>query len=246
MIDIDVGYLEAHGYHVLPSIGGRKRRRIIPSDSPEATTSTVPIGTGPALSIRTTPGSTQHLLSADHVQAEGDAAQGTSTAEQGARLPFAKQLSGIFPPMMLSSVVKREDRAEVEVIRSESPERSGLRLSIYPHRVPYLAKELFDVDAVIQDMLIYLRLENGAKAKVLELNGAKHGPLEKCFGRQVTTAIRSTNTFSTELKQGEVVTDCVSLEIRRDPQFSCWLSLELDPESLSTIMVEIWRGAVRL
>lgn len=42
------------------------------------------------------------------------------------------------------------------------------------------------MDADGKDMLMYLRLENGANAIVLELDGAKHGTLETCFGRYLS------------------------------------------------------------
>lgn len=142
--------------------------------------------------------------------------------------------SSLFPPMMLSSIVKRAGRAEVEI----SP--SGLTVSIYPHRATYLAKELFDVGADVENMLICLRLENGVNAKVLELNGAEHETLDKCFGNRVAGAIRSSRKFETEKDQGEVVTKCVSLEIKRYPCFSCSFSLELGPKLLSNITAEIW------
>lgn len=34
-------------------------------------------------------------------------------------------------------------------------EPSRLRLSIYLHKIPYLAKALFDVDADVKDMMMY-------------------------------------------------------------------------------------------
>lgn len=151
------------------------------------------------------------------------------------RLPFATHLSSIFPPNMLSSILKRGDKAEVYLLDSESSEQPRLRLFIDPHRISYLAKEIFDVDANIKDMLMYLRLENGAIAQVLELDGATHVSLEKCFGTQVAAAIRSTRTFKTEVDHGQVVTKCVALEVK-----SCSLRLMLDPESLSMLMAKIW------
>lgn len=221
-------------------IRSRKRRRIGPIDSSDANARASPIFIGTALTTPTTSGSTQQVLSIDHIQANRDMPQAISTIHLDEGLPFASHLACIFPPMMLSSIVKREDRAEIEVIHTESPEQSWLRLSIYPHRVPYLAKELFDVDVDVKDTLIHLRLDSGAKAKVLELDGARHETLEKCFGRQVAAAIRSTRKFSTEKRQGEVVTKCVSLKIEKDPCFSCSFSLMLDRGSLSAIVAEIW------
>lgn len=171
---------------------------------------------------------------------EVEMAQQPATQSETADLPFALHLSGIFPPLLLSSIVRKGDRAEVEAVQPGLPEQSRLKLSIYPHRVPYLAREMFDVDADIKDMLLHMRLENGAIAQVLRLDGARHESLGKCFGTRVATAIRSSGKFAAEVRQGEVVTQCVSLELRRESGFACSFSLVIDPELLSTLVAEIW------
>lgn len=236
---MDIGYLEACGCRCMPpNIGSRKRRRIVPTDFPDATARTVLLGVGPVLATPITSDSIQ----VNHVPVEEDiwAAHDSFYPDHNERLPLATHLSGIFPPIMLSSIVKKGARAEVEVVFPESPGKSRLKLSIYPHRIPYFAKEMFDVDADIQNTLMYLRLENGANAKVSEFNGAKPESLEKCFGKQIADGIQSNHIFSTEVKLGEVVTKCVTLEVKGDSRFSYSVYLWLDHEALSTITSRMW------
>lgn len=191
--------------------------------------------------IREEDATTQGFLTTGHrVQEEDALAQGFWTAGQGERLPFARHLSGIFPRMMLSSIKKKEGRAEVKVTQLAGSEQSRLKLYIDPRRVSHLAKEIFDVDAEIEDMWIHLKLPNGTNVKGSKIDGARHETLENCFGGKVAAAIRSTSNFSTEVEQGEISTRCVSMQIERDPEFSCLLSLVLDPEPLLTIMADIW------
>lgn len=234
---MNTGLLNIKGYHVPSFINNRKRRRTAITNSSDGTARATPHIEGPTLSTPTTPDSVHQLLPRDDLQAVGSTADEHSTADQGKSLPSATHLSGILPPMMLSSIVKSEGKAAVEMIQSEDVDRSWLRFSIYPHRASYLAKELFDVDASIENTCIHLRLESGVSAKVSELNGASHGSLEKCFGKQITAAIRSTRQFRTELQQGEIVTRCVLLQIRGGLSS---ISLELDPDSSLMIPAEIW------
>lgn len=212
------------------------------ADSPDESTRTAPSNVG--LTISTLSDSVQRVASVNS-QLEATISQDPSAVKHSRELPFAAHLSGIFPPLMLSSIVKQEDKAKVEVIQDHSPERSQLRLSIYPYRVPYLAREIFDVDADIQNKTMYLRLETGANAKVLEIGGAQHGTLEKCFGRKIAAALRLSPKFENEVRCGQIVTKCVSLDIQEGPDFSCFISLGLDSQSLSNIIDEMWPSTHR-
>lgn len=218
----------------VPEIGSSKRRRTNLTQTPNATAEPAPVSTSIALSapLASAP-VVEQALSVTSTQAV-ESGEGL-TINEGESLPFATHLSSIFPPPMLSSIVKTGNKAEVHFLDSEISEKPRLRLLIYPHRIPYLAKEIFDVDADIQGMLMHLRLDNGATAKVLELDGATHVSLDKCFGIQVAAAIRSTRTFKTEVDHGQVVTKCVALEVN-----PCSLSLMLDPQSLSVVVAQIW------
>lgn len=157
--------------------------------------------------------------------------------------PFAKHLPSIFPPYMCKSIIKSELRAEVEIRSAASPESSFLKVAIYPSKVPYLAKELFGVDIDFEDGRMFLRFDNGASAQIdaLKLTGAKHECLEKCLGRELTTAVRSSCTYSKELARGEPLTDCVSLTVHGDTGIPCFLTFLSDPNSFSTIVAQLWR-----
>lgn len=236
--NVEIGWLVKRGYHCPPSIGIRKRQRTHPEDSPDATARTMLINVSPVPSMPSRPIS---------VQAEGDAVHGSFTADQSETLPFAKYLHDIFPPLLSSSIVREGDRAQIEVTQSENLKPSRLRLSILPQKIPYITQALFHVCVEIHTghMPMHFHVENGAtlKMRTVILGGAKHDALEQYFGRQITDAIRESSTFSTEVERGWSVTNCVALEINVGTRFPYCLSLELDPESLSTIAARIWPPA---
>lgn len=146
---------------------------------------------------------------------------------------------------MCRSIIKSDTRAEVEVLTFDKlKQQSALKLTIYPSRVPYLAKELFGVDMDLEDGQMCLRFDSGASARIeaLKLTGAQHSALEKCLGREVATAIQLSDVYSGELARGEISTDCVSLTIQRNParDISCFLTLAPEAKSLSRIVSWLW------
>lgn len=135
--------------------------------------------------------------------------------------------------------MKTEQSADVEVETPESLEQSLLKLHIYPAKVPYLARELFDVEVDFEDDRLCLRFESGASAQIdaLKLVGARPGVLDKCLGQEVATAVRQSRRYAVELTRGEASTECVSLAINGT---NCFLTLVSDSVALSTIVARLW------
>lgn len=152
--------------------------------------------------------------------------------------PYAKHLPFVFCSNMARAIVKSDLKAYVELEFADDPANCRICLYISGQNVPYIAKEIFDVQVQDNDGKRSLILDNGTairpKTSVM-LDGATTEGLDKVFGQIPSAAFRNSHYRCMELLNGELRSNYLTMQIWEDPKFYAKIEFMVEPAHLTGI-----------
>lgn len=159
------------------------------------------------------------------------------------RSPKSKHLPRVFPFYMCTAIAKGPDKAIVAAFFKPHRDLYQLVLDINGTEVQHVAQELFGVHVRGIHGGRYITLDHGPSMDInvtTTLKGSPDVAWEKLFGETVTTAIRQSQQRKNELSAGVVLSQCVSMEIWRDIDYPCQVTLTVDEECLVSVVRQLW------
>lgn len=161
------------------------------------------------------------------------------------RSPRPKNLPRVFPFYMCTAIAKGPDRAIIAAFFKPHRDLYQLVLDINGTEVQYFAQELFGVHVRGIHNARYITFDHGPSMDInvtTTLKGSPDVAWEKLFGETVTTAIRQSLKRRDELSKGVALSHCVSMEIWRDIDSTCQVTLAVDEECLVEMVRQLWEN----